>query len=65
MSIIKCAGCGHETNTACSDHINRSDGMADRCYARINDRMKWEKGCGYRKASADDKAFARKIIGKR
>jgi len=65
----KCAGCGQETNAACSDHINRSDGMADTCYARvtysITGKQIWEKGCGYRKASAFDKAFARKIIGDR
>jgi hypothetical protein len=87
MPIINCAGCGHETNTACSDHINRTDGMADKCYARLRQiktrkgltwqgkrilkeikaeqGVGWEKGCGYRKASAFDKAFARKLIGDR
>jgi hypothetical protein len=63
MSIINCAGCGYETNTACSDYINRTDGMADVCYARLARNNMWEQGCGYDEASESDKAFARKVIG--
>jgi hypothetical protein len=68
MAIIICAGCGHETNTFCSDHINRTDGKADSCYDRLvtvdedEGNKEWERGCGYKKSSQFDKALADKII---
>ncbi len=43
MPTIRCAACGHPTNTATSDHVNRRfDNHADRCYIRWR-----EVGSGY------------------
>ena len=48
MPVIKCAGCGGVTNTACSNHLFpvREDGKANECYAK-REGNKWVKGCAY------------------
>jgi len=46
MSVIKCLGCGHDTNTTTCDYIIYRDRIPRKCYVRwINDKP--EKGCGF------------------
>jgi len=52
MPVIECARCGRKTNTALSDHINRRDGRADRCYVRLDERGELEVGCAWSDAPA-------------
>jgi len=47
MPVIECARCGRKTNTALSDHINRHDNKADRCYVRLDERGQLETGCAW------------------
>jgi len=51
VSIISCAGCGRQTNTAVAEWLDqrREDGKAHCCYAAWVDG-KWVKGCAYDKA---------------
>jgi hypothetical protein len=47
MSMIHCAGCGRQTNTALSNHLDGKIGREAReCYAAWEDGH-YVKGCGY------------------
>lgn len=66
MPIIVCKNCGKITNTAYCfyDHSwigNRKDFSG--CYARINEKDKWEKGCRYENADYFMRNYLKKIIG--
>jgi len=63
MSSIICFKCGGQTNTAVSDWIEpiRSDGKANRCYAKWENN-KWVEGCAYKEADSFTKYFVDKLI---
>jgi hypothetical protein len=62
MAIVDCI-CGHKTNTACSRYwLAQIDNKSKGCFARLNTRLQWERGCLYDQASKFDKKFADTII---
>lgn len=64
MPTLKCASCGRDTNTAVSDHIDRHDGKASRCYAAHVPDVGWVKGCAYDDASEFMRRFVDRMISK-
>jgi len=64
MPIDICKSCGKKTNTAYYYYWwneNKEDRFG--CYARINEKDEWEKGCRYSKADNFMINYLKKIIG--
>jgi hypothetical protein len=66
MSIIKCLGCGRDTNTTLCDYVDYDDYQPRHCWAAADyENNVWVKGCGYDALpECFDKTFAKKQIGK-
>ena len=62
MPIIRCVQCGYLTNTATSEHINRSDGQAERCFLRWREDDTPERGCAYEQAPEWLRKWVDKLI---
>jgi hypothetical protein len=61
MSILTCRNCEGVTNTTVCDHINSTDGKADKCYLKWEE--KWVKGCSYATADKYTKPFCDSLLG--
>jgi len=54
MGMIQCDGCGRETNTALSDHIDGPDGKAKCCFAAWDEESQhYVRGCAYGSKEGD------------